>query len=226
MVNSIGAQVGPRFSWVSINEETASSTNSKVEDEVEFLIERSVLGSVRPWIVIRGGVPSSTFPEGDNASVNIKKSDSVNICSDVGWAPFKSEGVEVISKGSSVGQFVGSRGEWVSVLWPVRTPMECAEDSINTFIGWMRGVSTAFHDVDFTTCRPFSIVVGFGEHPNCRPEPVTFGKLCSDFDLSVLDVEGLDGSETSTLDWVKVVSSSTTGSFATIEGVSSAEVGW
>jgi len=69
------------------------------------------------------------------------------------------------------------------------------------------------------------VVLGW-EHPDGWPNPVTLWQLGLDLHSSVLEVEGVDSSDSGTLDWVDDIATSSCASLATVESVGGALVGW
>lgn len=87
-------------------------------------------------------------------------------------------------------------------------------------------ISSGFHDIDFSRCRPRTILVVGREHPDCWPEPVTLRELGFHFNSAVLELEALDSSNSGRSNWVVDISRSGSISLATIEGRSSTEFSW
>lgn len=61
-------------------------------------------------------------------------------------------------------------------------------------VGHKLGVATGFDDVDLAGSGPGPVLVVARQEPNGWPEPVTRGHLGADFHSSVLEREGVDGS--------------------------------
>jgi hypothetical protein len=65
------------------------------------------------------------------------------------------------------------------------TPVSCAIVKVATTSGVFDVVTTALRDIDLATSRPVAVNRLLGHHPDGRPEPVAFGHLCDNLDLTI-----------------------------------------
>ena len=73
-------------------------------------------------------------------------------------------------------------------------------DGVATGVAWamdgtvdeVRLLAAEFHDVDFSTCWPLTVLIVPREHPNGRPQPISFWEFCFDLNSSEFEVDGVD----------------------------------
>ncbi len=112
----------------------------------------------------------------------------------------------------------------VPVLVVGWAPVQSGGESVRTASAAI-AVTARFHDVDFAGCRPATVCLISGQHPNSGPNPVTFRQLGNDLDTAVGKAERLSGSDACGPDWVYVVTVGSV-SFTAVECVTGAQISW
>lgn len=134
--------------------------------------------------------------------------------------------MEIVRKGAaSEGFFSVSLNVLISKeIW---APMHGRAEGFRSSSEFLRVayVASALHDIDFSTGWPLSVFVMDWEHPDGRPEPISFWQFCLDFHTAILKGDRVYGGEFTTHNRIDVVISVTT-SLAAVEGVARALVGW
>ena len=95
----------------------------------------------------------------------------------------------------------------IEVMSPIRSPMESWTKSFRSSseLSWIVDITSAFHNIYFSTCRPFTVFVVSWKQPNCWPKPITFWKFSSNLHSSVCEMESVSRSDFSTHNWINVV---------------------
>lgn len=185
--------VGPGLVADSVLEVVCSSSDSQVNDEVKFSIERSVIGFSDPWVIV-GRTEVSLLEEALRLHVDVQ--DDVGLRIEIGvesiFVPIETIDVEIIVKTARVFVFLVCHLEFVGCV--VKTPVESRSESVDTAVRVRFVVTSRLHNVDFTRGRPLTVLVVFGEHPNCRPEPVSSWKLGAHLNSPVFEGETVHGS--------------------------------
>lgn len=74
-----------------------------------------------------------------------------------------------------------------TVVGSVGTKVEGAGSDVVSALAVGVVVSAGLHNVDLTRAGPLAVHIVFGQHPDCRPQPVTGRELSLDLDTSVFD---------------------------------------
>ena len=178
----------------SIFEITVSSANCQVENQIEFGIERSTFIL---WILPR------VFSISDSGFLPVTLLTVVNfedfvligidVSVDLLIVPIKTINMESIGQ-SSLRNGVFSMSFLELVGEEIRASMHGRAKWLrsSSCIFGIANVSSRFHDVDFSTCWPLTVLVVPREHPNGRPQPISFWEFCFDLNSSEFEVDGVD----------------------------------
>lgn len=95
----------------------------------------------------------------------------------------------------------------VKIVCPVRTPMQSGAKSFRSSTEFFRiaNIASTFHNVDFSACWPFAILIVPGEQPNSRPKPISFRQLGPHLHSAVGKMECLSSGDFGTHDGVNIV---------------------
>jgi len=83
------------------------------------------------------------------------------------------------------------------------TPVQGTRDDVVAALGVGVVVTSALHDINLPGLRPRAVRVVDGQHPDCRPEPLTGREFSIDFNAAVLDggaFAGVDAARADGLD--------------------------
>ena len=101
-----------------------------------------------------------------------------------------------------------------SIVWPAWTEVQSRAEGIDTSDITAGGITSALHNIDLSTGRPWTKLSILREHPDGRPYPITFWKLGTDLDLTILEVERLEWSNPCTSNWIDVIPTASSVSLA------------
>jgi hypothetical protein len=217
-VLSVVISVGPWLAAIAVTEEAVCASDSDVHDQVELLVEWSIVTAAVPWVLT---AEVTSLVEALTMHVDIE--DNVVWVVDVGVeslvSPDQAVGVHVVSKGVTVLVGVSGHVEWV--VFVVRSPVEGRAESV---VVATAVVATGLHHVDLARSRPASVHIVFWHEPDGWPDPVAPWDLGSNLDLSVLEGEGVSSLQTGTHEWL-LVNASFTSIMSAIRGAAFAVIG-
>lgn len=206
VVGSRGRAVNPWLAALTILEPTVGATDGDVEDEIELLVEWSLLAaSGGPDVLKTGSVgvgqrELTTLPEWlVKVGVENLEETRVDVGEEVLLRPLETKGVRLCSVGGVKSRSLDV-GPPPSIVGQIRTPMESGGDDVVTTLLVGVVVTTRFGDIDLTRQGPGTIGVLDRQHPDGGPEPVTLRHLGGDLDTTVLDGGTLLGVDATRLD--------------------------
>ena len=199
-------RIQPRLSTLSVLEPTIGTTDCNIHDQVEFLVEWSLLATgLRPDVLKSGAVgvgewELTAFPEWFiKVGVQDLEETGVDVSEEILLGPFKTElvlglGVSGV-KSSSLD--VGSPPGIVGKIW---SPMKSRGNDVVTTLLVCVVVTARFHDINLSRQWPWSVSVLDRQHPDGRPQPITGWHLCSYLDTTILYLCSLLGVDTAGFD--------------------------
>jgi len=205
--------ISPRLARSTVLEPTIGTTDSDVENEVEVLVEGSVvLASSSPRVHESGTVTvangeSTLLPERlVEVDVHDLEKTRVDVGENILLGPLEAESVETLGV-CGVESSVLVVVEPPTIVGRVGTPVESAAHDIVAALSVGVVVSAGLHDINFTRTRPGTVYIVLGQHPDGGPQPVTLRELGLDLDATELDgcttlganASGLDGVDNGTV---------------------------
>jgi len=202
-VGRMWVSIRPWLTTLTIWEVIIGATNSHIKDQIEFTIKRSIkLRLILPRVV--NVIWEPTLRERVLVMLVLEHCLAIKLSHNAFLGPLKFICVERIAKILSV--FVLLMSNLPGIIWISWTEVKGGSEGVDTASRTRGIITSALHDVDLTTGWPLAKLNVLRKHPNRWPYPVTLRQLSADLHSSILEVEGVNASQSGARDWIDIVS--------------------